>query len=165
MKKLLMAAVAVASIVATPAMAAAAAQYDVTATVNPVCGAVAGGTITFGTSVTNASGDIAASATAPGTADSTAYCNGFNSTVTVTHTAMALLSPPATLPSNFSTSINFTPVLTSNGLNTPISGDPSGVTIGAFSSLTVSAKTPTSSARPFAGNYAGSITVTLTPAT
>lgn len=168
MKKLLMAAVAATAIGATPAMAATSASYDVTGTVGAVCSLSSGTPIAF-TGLTGADGSVLSGATVVTPAsDAGAYCNGAKSTLTVQHTKMKLQANGAdsnvTPPTGFVSQIDYTPVITVGGLSTEYN-DGTAQSVGAFSGLTVSAKTPSVlSGKPLAGDYKGTITISVNAA-
>lgn len=167
MKKMLLAAVAASAVLASPAMAAGNATYDVTGTVSAVCSVSTGTTITFGTSLTGTDGAINASATT-GTAasDLGAYCNGANSTLTVSHATLKLQaggSDSAVVPpTGFVKVIDFIPQVKVGDVATVYTSGTA--TVGAFSGLTVQAITPSvTSGKPLAGDYKGSITIAVSP--
>lgn len=160
MKKILMAAVAVSGLTATPAMAAGA-NYAVTGTVTAVCSVTTSGTLTFGTDVNSSGLNVTATATNEAD-DSTAYCNGYATKLTVAKVAMTNTSVTGTAPSGFTKTIDFTPVVTIRGSEHNVTTD---TLVGAFQGLKVKATNPTTGAdKALAGNYSGSITVTLAPA-
>lgn len=158
MKKLMIAAVAVSALAATPAFAAdTVAIYGVTGSVTAICSAAASGTIALG-NLTDASGNLNVSG---GTAtDTGAYCNGAGTTVQVAHTAFSTGGAAA---AGFTNSLSFTPVVVAGA--TTLTGDKAaGTSLGAFSGLSVSVSALSAGgSKPVAGSYAGSITVTLTP--
>ena len=162
MKKILMAAVALTALGATPAMAATTSTYTVTGNVGALCSANATGTIAFGNLV-NDSGVLNAQTTSA-EPDTSAYCNGVSTTVQVAHTNLKKKNYTDTPPSGFVSVVSFTPEIVA-GSNTLTGDKDAGTPIGAFSGLTVKATSPsvTTGTKPLAGDYEGSITVTLTP--
>lgn len=160
MKKILMAAVAASAIASSPAMAAVASTYDVTGSVAGVCSISATGSIDFG-ALTDGTGAYSNTGTSTEATDSTAYCNQAATTVTITHTN---LSTAASAPTNFTNTVAFTPVVTTQQVT--LTGDkPAGTLIGAFDVFKVKATATTPSLKLVAGNYSGSITITLAPTT
>lgn len=166
MKKILMAAVAVSGLAATPAMAADSATYDVTGTVTAVCSVNSGTTIAF-TGLTDGSGSIVAGAVTNIAGDTGAYCNGGNSKLSVTHSPLKLQAgaedSTVTPPTGFVKTIEFTPVVKVGDLATEYN-DGGAHAVGAFSGLSVQAKAPTvTGGKPLAGDYKGSITIAVSP--
>ena len=161
MKKILMAAVALTAMAAIPATPAAAqAVFNVSGSVNAVC-SYSGGTIAFGTIGTNADGTIATGQSASSTAQTGFYCNGAGTTLSLAHTALTNSVTPAT---GFTSTITYTPAVKVGGVDQQV-GDGSGVAFGAQAgSLVVDARSLTASGKLMAGSYAGTITLTLTPA-
>ena len=166
MKKMMMAALAASTLLATPAMAAdTVSVHAVTGSVTAICSAAAAATLAFG-ALTDASGTL--NATSQTVSDPTAYCNGAGTTVTVAHASLintnvapSLVTSP---PSGFTGTVTFVPEIVAGA--TTLTGDKAALTaLGAFSGISVTAKTLAASGKPLAGNYAGSITVTLTPGT
>ena len=156
MKKILMAAVAVAALASTPVYAA---DFAVTGTVQASCGAITGLPIAFGTIATGSDGSLTAGQS-KSSASQSAYCNGANSTISVSH--LALANGTGAAPTGFTRTIDFTTDVDFAGAHFT-----DGVTqsLGAKTgSLVVSANSLTASAKPLAGDYTGSITVTVTPA-
>jgi len=162
MKKILMAAVALATLGATPAMAAdSVAVYTVTGTVGAICSANTTGTIAFGNLV-DSTGTL--NATTKEASDTGAYCNGVGTTVKVAHANLTKKNYTDTPPSGFVSVVSFVPEIVAGA--TTLTGDQaSGTSLGAFSGLTVRATAPsvTTGTKPLAGDYEGSITVTLSP--
>jgi hypothetical protein len=160
----MMAAVAItamATVPATPATAQDAANFDVTATVAAKCN-YTGGTIAFGTVTTDSSTGLLNPGQSASSGDQAAfYCNGSNTTVELSHVAMST----AASASGFVNSIDFTPAVNVGGSEV-LSGDQAaGSAFGARSgTLVVRAKDLTAAGKVIAGDYAGSITLTLTPA-
>lgn len=158
MKKILMAAVALTAVTATPAFAAdTVATYSVSGSVDALCAASATGSISLG-SLIDANGALSNSG---GSAtDSGAYCNGAGTTIQVAHTN---LSTAGTAATGFTNTIAFTPKVTA-GASVFTGDQASGTALGSFSGLTVEARSLTTGTdKPVAGSYSGSITVTLTP--
>ena len=102
------------------------------------------------------------------------WCNGINSTATVTHvnlTNTTAPNPAAPNTSGFTHVVTFVPKVTftpTAGTPVVISGDVSNTVIGAFTgSATVSLLSggnANANLRPLAGAYAGSVSFTVTPA-
>ena len=158
MKKLLMAAVAVSAIAATPAIAA---DFAVSGTVGASCSTVIGETLAFNTIGTNASGNVTAGQSKSSGAQDV-VCNGANATITVASTQVLTNASAPTDSATFQRTIGFTAEVTIGG--TPYSVSASPQTIGATAgSMVVSAKNLSAALRPYAGSYSGLITVTLAP--
>ena len=161
MKKLCMSFVAVAALMATPAMAAdPSANYLVQGTVNAACYANTGGTVDFGTmSIDSTTGRLNGGTTAS-SSGSNVWCNGINSTLSFSSTGQ-LTTTNTTTDTNFTSTLTFTPSVTLGGSNVT-----NGAKIGAKSgSLVVTASSLSDGGKlPVAGDYSGLITVTLTPA-
>lgn len=157
MKKLLMAAVAVTSIAATPAMAAGT-SYDVAASVAPTCSISGAGAskIDFGL-LTGSGGTFTAANSSPSVTDTNAYCNQAGTTVDITHTNLST----AHTSTGFASGVTFTPSISTAEHPTAISGDGTGYALGAFTTLTVAAAATAPTSPLVAGAYTGSITVTL----
>lgn len=155
MKKLLLAAVAVSAIAATPAMAAGTAtDYEFKGSVTEVCST---------TTATKSGFTIALDGTfAKQTlSDSTAYCNGATTTASYVVTHLTNDDTGISAPSGFTTTVPITAEVKA-GTATVVAG---GSTVGAFNGLTVSATGDgvASGTKVMAGAYSGKITVTLTP--
>ena len=161
MKKLLMAAVtltAMATIPATPA--SAQAVFNVSGSVTAVC-SYTGGTIAFGTITTDSAGNINSGQSASSTGQTGFYCNGAGTTLALTHTALTNAATPA---SGFTSTIGYTPAVSVGGVDQKV-GDGNNNSFGAQAgSLVVDARDLTASGKLMAGSYAGTITLTLTPA-
>ena len=160
MKKLMMAALTVSTVAATPALAGTTASYTVNGSVDAVCSISASGTLDFG-KLTDATGAFNNTA-APSSADGSASCNQAATTVTVTHTDLTTSGTPTT---GFTNDVTYTPVLITQ--DRTLTGNQNNAVIGAFSSLTVKAQNAASSGglKLVAGSYSGAISITLTPAT
>lgn len=158
MKKMMMAALAASSLLATPAMAATTASYDVNANVAPVCSISATGTVLDFVALTDAAGAFLNTA-APEVNDSAAYCNQAATTVVLSHTNLTT-GAGATPPIGFTNSVNYVATLTTQDRALTSSG-----TIGAFTSLRVKASgaAPVGGLKLVAGAYTGAISITLTP--
>jgi hypothetical protein len=157
MKKLLMAAVAVSAIAATPAFAA---DFPITATVGASCGAITGSTIAFSAIATGADGTLTAGQSASSSSQAV-YCNGAGSTITVTSTE--LLTSPGVVASGFTKTLGFTTDVNFAGVHR---GTGAAQALGAVTgTLIVSANNLTASAKPQAGDYTGLIQVTVAPIT
>ncbi len=155
MKKLLMAAVAVSTLAATPALAATSAVYTVNGNVTATCSVTGTGTITLG--------ELGAGTTFTAT-DASAACNQGNTTVDVTHVKLQSTTV-ATATTGFTRELEFTPKLETQDSAKTVTGDATAASLGAFNTLKVTATTGTPTATLVAGNYTGSITITLNPAT
>lgn len=166
MRKLLMAAVALTAVTAAPAFAApTVANYTVSGDVTAVCAATATGAIPFG-SLTDGNGTL--NATDKETSDTTAYCNGGGTKVQIGHVDLTHKTFTGTPPTGFVKVVSFTPEVafgSGTGAVTKTGDQASGTSLAAFSGMVVRAKGPsvTSGTKPLAGDYEGSITVTLTP--
>ncbi|ANI79505.1 hypothetical protein [Sphingobium sp. EP60837] len=158
MKKILMAAVALTALGATPAMAAGV--FTVSGDVAATCGAISDGTITFSSGIATGTDGTLTSGQSQSSAPQNVYCNGAGSKITVAHTAMKI-GDGTGAPSNFTKTIDFTTDVNFAGTHF---GEGTSQTLGAMSgSLVVSANDLTASAKPLAGSYSGSITVTVSP--
>lgn len=158
MKKLLMAAVAVSALAASPAMAA---DFAVTGTVAPACGALADQPITIGTITTTASGFLPGTQDASSTSQSV-YCNGVNATITVASTQV--LTAAAGTPANtasFQRTITYTAAVDFAG--TPFAVGATQALGAKAGTMVVSANDLSAVLRPYAAAYDGLITVTLAP--
>jgi spore coat protein U-like protein len=159
MKKILMAAVALTAVTATPAYSQTA-TFNVSGTVNAVC-SFTGGTIAFGTINVNSDGTIATGQSASSAGQPGFYCNGAGTTLDLSHTAMTTSATP---PGGFTSTINYTPAVVVGGSDQQV-GDGTGVAFGAKAgSLVVDARNLTATGKLMAGAYSGTITLTLTPA-
>jgi hypothetical protein len=172
MKKILMAAVAVSALSATPAMAQTGPSqtYTFDGTVAARCVITGASLVSFG-ALTDESGAYTSGASED-SVDSEAYCNQASTTATIKHT---------NLTTDSAASLGFTNVIPmSAALSTPqgasvvdetvASGtdESAGTTdeVNAFTGLKVTATLGSiGSAKLVAGTYEGSITVTLTPTT
>lgn len=159
MRKLLMAAVALTAMSATPAFAQSA-NFTVSGSVNAVC-SFTGGAISFPTITTNADGTIAASQSASSSAQAGFYCNGAGTTLTLAHSALTNAATPG---SGFTSTIDYTPAAVVGGVDKQV-GDGTNATFGAQAgSLVVDARNLSATGKLMAGSYSGAITLTLTPA-
>lgn len=160
MKKLLLAAVAVSALVATPALAVAPdATYDVHATVNGLCSISAGSALTFTAALTDAS--VASNTGTTNEVDDTAaYCNQAGTKITISHDN---LITPGTAGTGFTKEVNYTPVVTINGTGY---NDVTDQLVGTFAGIKVKATSPSAvgATRLVAGDYTGNIYITLAPA-
>lgn len=158
MKKILMAAVALTAMTATPTYAQAV--FNVSGTVNATC-SYSGGTIAFGTIATNADGTITTGQSQSSAAQTGFYCNGAGTTLDLAHTTLSNATPAA---SGFTNTIDYTPAVKVGGVDQQV-GNGTGVAFGAQAgSLVVDARNLTATGKLMAGSYAGTITLTLTPA-
>lgn len=156
MKKILMAAVAVAALGATPAYAA---DFTVSGSVALACGGLGNGTIAFGALTTDANTGVLADSRSLASTGQSVYCNGANSTIAISKTDMTNgLAPSDT---SFTNTVTYTAGVTIGGTTYA-----PGATIGLKAgSLVVTASGLSSNAKiPVAGSYSGMVTVTLTPA-
>jgi hypothetical protein len=168
MKKLMMAAVALtamATVPATPAAATSTGQdFTVSGTVNATCN-YSGGTIAFGTITTNADGTLPGTQDASSTAQAGFYCNGAGTKLTLSHSAMTTTATAAT---GFTSTINFTPAVIIGGVDSRVGDTTTDLSLGAIAgSLVVAARdlsTASATDKVMAGDYSGTITLTLTPA-
>lgn len=157
MKKLLMAATAASALAASPALAQTTAVYGVTGNVAASCSITATGTLAFGSLATGATNATLATQSST---DSAAFCNQAQTTVTVTHADM---TTSASAPSGFTNTVVFTPEIQTQA--TTLNGNQAALTtLGAFNTLTVRAIPTQPTLNLVAGSYAGSITITLSPA-
>ncbi|HZZ87591.1 MAG TPA: hypothetical protein VFE13_04580 [Caulobacteraceae bacterium] len=99
------------------------------------------------------------------------WCNGVNSTATVTHVNLTNTTTTGTPPDGFTRVVTFVPKVTFTpavGANTVINGDAANTVIGLFNgTATISLQSggpANASLRPLAGAYAGSVSFTVTPA-
>lgn len=156
MKKILMAAVALTALGATPAMAA---DFAVSGSVEASCGSIGDKPIAFDAILTNADGTLKTGQSKSSDGQSV-YCNGSNSTISVSHAALKI-GDGSGAPTNFTKTINFTTEVDFAGSKFT---DGAGLNLGAKSGiLTVTAKDLSADAKPLAGSYTGSITVTVSP--
>jgi len=157
MKKLLMAAVALAALNAAPAMAE---SFTVQGTVNAACSAITTSVIDFGTiGISSTTGRLITNQSADTGAGTSVWCNGVNSTLSFSGNTITTTN--TTSDTAFTSTLGFTPKVTLGGNNVT-----TGSTIGAVAAtLVVKAENLTDNSKlPVAGNYTGTITVTLTPA-
>ena len=163
MKKLFTAAMMITAASALWAVPAAAADYTVAGSVTATCSTPAGGTIAFNAIGVNPDGTIASGQSASSSAQTGFYCNGAGTTLALTHTAMSDGVTP--VPSGFTSSVDFTPAVKIGGVDKQV-GNGSGIALGAIAGdLVIDARTLTATGKLTAGNYSGSITLTLTPST
>ena len=93
--------------------------------------------------------------------DTGAYCNQGSTTVEVTHDDLLTGGTPGT---GFTNTVAFTPTVTfTNGANSPIVGNQTGVAVGTFTGMKVKATLIAPTSLLVAGTYIGKITVTLSP--
>lgn len=154
MKTFLMGAVALAAIVATPAMAE---DFTVQGTVTAACSAVTGTTIDFGTLAVDSSTGVLTTTSKSVNAGSV-WCNGVNSTIA--HSGSSITNTATTSDPAFTSTLGFT-----REVKIGTAAFDSGDTIGAIKGdLTVAANSLNSNGKlPVAGSYSGIIAVTLTP--
>lgn len=170
MKKLLMAAVALTAMTASPALAAPGTSqtYHFSGTVAALC-SISGesATVSFG-ALTDANG-VYVNPGAKDNTDTGAYCNQSNTTATISHTNLVNSVSPASgftniVPLSASLTTDQTTLTDSTAASGSGTSAGSTGTIGGFSSLKVTATPGSPSAKLESGTYNGSITVVLTPA-
>jgi len=144
----------------TPASAQQTATFTVTGTVVASCGAIVGETIAFGTIGIGTDGNLTSNQSKP-SGSSNVWCNGLNTKIKVSHTAL-VTGDNSAAPSGFTKKIEYTPSVSFAGTSF---GD-GEVTLGAKTgAMIVSANNLTApDGKPLAGDYTGAITVLLTPA-
>ncbi|HEX3919752.1 MAG TPA: hypothetical protein VHW60_20630 [Caulobacteraceae bacterium] len=159
---------------AAPSVAPPIQTINIGGSVDLLCG---------GSGLTNATLNLTNSlANAQGFIDDTAYvgksasvgslwCNGVNSTATVTHVNLTNTTAPNAISANFTHVVTFVPQVTfTPTVGTPvvINGDVTNTVIGAFTGSAsvslLSGGTANNNLRPLAGAYAGSVSFTVTPA-
>jgi len=170
MKKLMTAAVGLIAIASTPAMAATAGTtqtYTFNGKVDALCSISGADAVDFG-KLTDTSGTYQNPGAKTAT-DAGANCNQAGTTATITHTDL-FTSNPAT--AGFTNIVPLSASLSTNqGVTIADATSASGSTsstgttaaIKAFTALTVTATPGTPSARLVAGDYSGTVTVTLSP--
>lgn len=167
MKKLLLAAAALGAVASTPAMATtgdSTATYEVSGTVNASCNANTGGTIAFTTITTNSDGTLASGQSKTSGA-SAVYCNGVNSTITVS--GSSIVNSVAADNAEFTGTLTFTPSAKIDGAAGIVNVGAGTTALGAKAgdlTVTAGSLTATGGKRPYAGAYTGNVTVTLSPA-
>ena len=156
MKKLLMGAVALAAMQAAPAMAE---DFTVGGTVNQACSVIAVDPIAFGTIGINGSTGLLNPVQSKSSAGTNIWCNGVSSKLAFTGNTISNVKPVSDA-AHFTNSLTFMPKVSLNGTDIG-----TGATIGAVAaSLVVTADTLNDGGKiPVAGDYTGTITVTLTP--
>jgi hypothetical protein len=162
MKKIITAAVAVSALSVSPAMAQTVSTYTVTGSVASICSASLTGAIPFGSLINPSTGFLSATS-ATATADTGAFCNGAGTTVEIGHSDLTNTTSTGAAPTGFTKTVTFTPkVETSVGT---LSGNKTaGTSLGAFNGITVTAENLSAGGnKPLAGDYSGSITITLSP--
>ena len=126
MKRLMIGAVALTALAATPALATdPSADFQVSGSVSAVCSAT-GGTVDFGNMSISSSTGRLSGATSVSSTGSDAWCNGVNSTVSFTSTGK-LTGSNSTTDTAFTNELSFTPSVKLG--NTVISS--TGTTVGA----------------------------------
>jgi hypothetical protein len=169
MKKLLMAAVAVSALVATPAMAATEQTYTFDGTVAAICTINGASLVNFG-ALTDLNGAYTGNSTSQTATDTNAYCNQAATTASIKHTnlvttntATAGFTNVIPMSASLTTAQSVTLADATNASGTGTSAGSSG-TLGGFTGLSVTATLGSiGSDKLVAGTYNGSITVTLTP--
>lgn len=165
MRKLLWGTAALALLQTAPAMAATGDQstdFQISAAVGAACSAITTQPIAFGTlSIDSSTGRLTPSQTK--SSDPTAvWCNGINSTLTfVGNNGSSITNTKTSSDTAFTSTLTYTPSVMLKGQ--PVA---SGATIGAIAgNLVVTAGSLSDGGKlPVAGDYNGSITVTLSPA-
>jgi hypothetical protein len=157
------------------AMAAPPSQVIVVGgTVDLVCGGagLTNATLTLTQNLANAQGFVDDTAyVGKSAAVGSLWCNGVNSTATITHVNLTNTTAPNAISPNFTHVVTFVPQVTLTptvGTPTVLTGDVTNTVIGAFmGSATVSLQSggaANANLRPLAGAYAGSVSFTVTPA-
>lgn len=169
MKKFLMLAAAAAAVSATPAMAATnSATYDVKASVSAFCTALTSSStaLDFGSldSFINADGTLGTNSLSKNVQQTNVVCNGAGTTITVTPTAMTNTNSALTDTSQFTKTINYTTTVSLAGSSVTVDSLPHNVgALNGTLSVTASNLSPAGGLALYAGSYAGTIVVTLTP--
>lgn len=161
MKKLLIAAAALSAAVSSPAFAQQA-SYTVNASVPQSCNAGSNGTIDFSQLNLTTDGFVASGQNAS-SAGSNVYCNGAAATLTLSTGNTITNTAYSADTSAFTKTLTF---VTTAKIGTGPTLPEGTTTIGAVAgSLVVTASSISgfNNLRPYAGNYSGSLTVTLTP--
>ena len=172
MKKLLMGAAALAAMSATtPAFAQATnevpqmANYAVTGFINASCGNATGTPLQFGQLQIDPTGRLIPPPLTQSVNNT--YCNGVNSSLSVASTPMTTAATPPS--ASFTNTLDYDAVVSFGPANLTVNSNPGTqqtATVGAFvGPLTVQATNVTTRGNtlPLAGDYSGTITVTLTP--
>jgi hypothetical protein len=175
MRKLLMAAVALTAVTATPALASTSQTYNFTGSVAAICTiAGAASTVDFG-ALTDGSGAYTQNGVAKDATDTDAYCNQAQTTASIKHTDLFTTNSASTgftnvvpMSASLTTFVGASPAVVLAD-STPASGSTessgSSGTVGAFTGLKVTATLGSiGSDKLVAGTYNGTITVDLTPA-
>ncbi|WP_176593725.1 hypothetical protein [Sphingobium sp. EM0848] len=161
MKKLMIGAIALAALNVAPAMAQQQ-DFAVSGSVSATCSAITTSAIGFGTiGISASTGKLNSGQSASSTA-TPIWCNGVASTLSFSGAnSNTIHNSKSTTDAAFTSDLTYTPKVTLGG--SPVT---SGATIGAVAAnLVVTADTLTSPGDklPVAGDYSGTITVTLTP--
>jgi len=170
MKKLLIAAVGLTAIAATPVMASTVGTsqtYTFNGHVDALCSISGAAALDFG-ALTDSSGNYVAP-TAKTATDDGANCNQAGTTATIKHTDLYTTNQASTgftnivpLSASLSTDQGVT-IADSTNASGGTASTGTGGTIKAFTGLTVTATPGTPTARLVAGSYTGTVTVTLSP--
>ena len=166
MKKILMAAVALTAMASTPALATAdpSATFTVNGSVANTCNIGAGSpfNINSGTISTDVNGNL--SGTNTGTSSSVSVvCNDAGAQINIAHAALVNSSAPAD-GNGFTKTIDFVPTgtLTNNSVTSGlVEGDNNTGVVNGTLTVTAASLSTASSAKPYAGSYSGTITVTV----
>ena len=166
MKKVLMGAVALTAMTATPALAAdPSATFTVNGSVNNTCNIGSGSAfnINSGTISTDANGAL--SGTNTGTSSSVSVvCNSGGAQINIDHTALVNTNNALADGNGFTKTIDFTPsgTLTNNGSDTAlVAGDNNTGIVNGTLKVTAASLTTAGGAKPYAGSYSGTIVVTV----
>jgi spore coat protein U-like protein len=155
------------TLAATPAFGQATANpavsqdFAVSGSVNARCTVGSTSPLAFGAINLNTDGTLASGQSRNATL--AIYCNGANTKLNVAGSNIDNTSVAGEAPSGFTKTLALASTASIGGVTASLS-DTSGVLLGAVAGdLTVSTGVLSASARPMAGNYTGTITVTLTP--
>ncbi|WP_375196707.1 hypothetical protein [Sphingobium sp.] len=163
MKKLLMGAVALATMQAAPVLAqtgqAQSVTIDVTGTVGSKCSTFSLNPISFSTISTSNSTGFATGGDSAATATASVWCNKAGAKVSFEHVAMKAnnVTPPN---ASFTDTVDFTPAVKLGATDIAAAGTTVGI---VADTLSVTASTNATTAIPVADSYTGTIKVTLTP--
>jgi spore coat protein U-like protein len=157
------------TLAATPAFgqsasseAAVSRDFAVSGSINARCTAGTATPLSFGAIDLNDNGTLAANQSESTTL--AIYCNGANTKLKVAGSSINNTSVAGTAPDGFTKTLALATTATIGSVTASLSSPADGVLLGAVAGdLTVSTGELSASARPMAGDYAGTITVTLTP--
>lgn len=163
MKKLLLAAASLGAVVSTPALAAptGSATYQVSASVAPTCNVGAGGTIAFGSLNLNDDGTVATGQN-KSSGTQAVYCNAASTLTISANNTISNGTAPAD-GGGFTKTLTFTTTAQIGSGSTLNEGANSVGPVAGDLVVTASAINGSGGARPYAGSYTGSLTVTLAP--